>query len=333
MEDLECLLRSETKFSSTLVDSRVQKCRKFKIEDLRILCLKEIFQKIKLVWLTEHYGSGNLKVNVEGEVIKYTPHTVFEKNADGLYRTVTFDAAHIANLLREGAAKGKLTKFGLSAESLAHLSNDSNYGYLKKILSLKNGGLEFDPMNQASSYKLFSVCTEVGLNNLGDKEGSLCCKVIREGIIEAMDTSGIESQKRCRYVINLKNFIDKKIDITEKLKRPSPDEISNELLQMMFCTLDSHIVSYVNVEFYNPRRKSTCTVEQFFSQITLMNDGGRKLYCDVVSDILERVTITSALRLIPNDVKVIVVSLNCYDLSRLPKPVVASQLSFNPSPF
>ena len=334
LEDLEFLLKRGTQANSdSLIDSRLKMCKKLKIDDLRFLCLKETFQRMKFVWLSEHYGSGYLQVNIEGEISKYTPHTVFEKNIDGYYRTMTFDAAHIANLLRESAAKGKLAKFGLSAQSLKDLSSDSNFSYLKKILSLKNGGLEFDPMNQACSYKLFSVCTEEGLKNIGDKDGALCCKVFREGVIEAMDTSGIESNKRCRFMINLKDFIDRKTDITTKVKRPGPDEISNELLQMLYCTLDSHIVSYVNLEFYNPRRKSTCTVEQFFSQITLMNDGGRKLYCDVVSDILERVTITSALRLIPNDVKVIVVSLNCYDLSRLPKPVVASQLSFNPSPF
>ena len=73
---------------------------------------------------------------------------------------------------------------------------------------------------------------------------------------------------------------------------------------MLYCSMDSHIVSYLNIEFYNPRRKSTGTVEQFFSQITLMNDGGRKLNCEVIGDILERVTLTNALKLLPIDVKV-----------------------------
>lgn len=39
------------------------------------------------------------------------------------------------------------------------------------------------------------------------------------------------------------------------------------------------------------------------SQLTLMNDGGMKLNCSVVTDILERVMITNALRLIPVSVK------------------------------
>ena len=72
---------------------------------------------------------------------------------------------------------------------------------------------------------------------------------------------------------------------------------------MVHCSLDSHIVSYLNCEFFNTRRKSTGSVEQFFSQITLMNDGGMKLNCSVLSDILERVTVTSALRLVPVSVK------------------------------
>ena len=38
--------------------------------------------------------------------------------------------------------------------------------------------------------------------------------------------------------------------------------------------------------------------------MTLMNDGGRKLNCDVVGDILARVTLTNALRLLPIDAKV-----------------------------
>ena len=124
-----------------------------------------------------------------------------------------------------------------------------------------------------------------------------------EGIIESLDTSGIDSSERCRLVYALKTFLDEKINVLKKLSRPGPREITAELMQMIYCSLDSHIVSYLNIEFFNTRRKSTGSVEQFFSQITLMSDGGMKLNCTVLSDILQRVTITNALRLIPIAVK------------------------------
>jgi len=77
---------------------------------------------------------------------------------------------------RESAAKGKLTELGLPVKSLLDLSETSDYSYLRKILSLKNGSLEYDPMNQASSARLFSTQTENGLRRLGDTTGANCCE-------------------------------------------------------------------------------------------------------------------------------------------------------------
>ena len=118
-----------------------------------------------------------------------------------------------------------------------------------------------------------------------------------------MDSSGISSKERCKRIDALKKFLNEKVNVLHKLTRPGPAEITAELYQMLHCTLDSHLVSFLNIEFFNPRRKSTGSVEQFFSQITLMNEGGMKLNCDVISDILERVMITNALKLIPISVK------------------------------
>ena len=101
----------------------------------------------------------------------------------------------------------------------------------------------------------------------------------------------------------LKTFIDEKIEPVERLKRPGNDSISNELLQMIKCSLDSHIVTFLNISHFNARRKSTLTCEQLFGTITLMADGGRKLDCRQISDILERCMISNALRMTPESVK------------------------------
>ena len=305
LEDLEVMLRGKPVREDNLqIELRKRKCKQMKVHELRSLCLKQIFPKIKSLWLEKHYGCASLKVQLGQQVHSYTPHTVFCQNRNNLLRTITFDAAHICNLLRESAAKGKLAELGLPVESLTRLGQVPEFEYINKIIKLNNRCLEYDPMNQASSYKLFSKITEIGLRKLGDETGANCCKVLREGVIDAFDTSGVDSQSRCQKIFKLKAYLEERIDITDKLLRPGPNELTAELLQMLYCSMDSHIVSYLNIEFYNPRRKSTGTVEQFFSQITLMNDGGRKLNCEVIGDILERVTLTNALKLLPIDVKV-----------------------------
>ena len=305
LEDIEILLcDGNIANNETELKTREVECKKMKIHALRMLCLRYVFHSLKAKWVALHYGVANIVVQLEKEKINYSPHTVFEKNKRNFYRTLTFDTAHLSNLLRESAAKGKLTELGLPVKSLLDLSGTSDYSYLRKILSLKNGSLEYDPMNQASSARLFSKQTENGLRRLGDTTGANCCKLLREGIIEALDTSGISSMERCRRIYKLKTFLEQKIDIINKIKRPTSTEMTAELVQMIYCSLDSHIVSYLNIEFFNPRRKSTGSVEQFFSQITLMSDGGMKLNCTVLSDILERVAITNALsRLLPVRVK------------------------------
>ena len=90
---------------------------------------------------------------------------------------------------------------------------------------------------------------------------------------------------------------------SNRINRPGIETISNELLQMIHCSLDSHIVSFLNMSHFNSRRKGTLTVEQFFGAITLMADGGTKLHCRQINDILERVMLCNALRMLPESVK------------------------------
>ena len=205
--------------------------------------------------------------------------------------------------MREAAAKNKLKSLGLSQLSLITLSNKNGFSYLKSILSLKGSKLEFDPMNQKASCLCFSEKTESGLASMGDEEGSKLCNLLRTGIIEALDMTGISSEERLRNIFRLKSFLDEKIDPVKRLKRPGNENMSNELLQMIHCSLDSHIVTFLNMSHFNARRKSTLTCEQFFGMMTLMADGGRKLDCRVISDILERSMISNALRMTSESVK------------------------------
>ena len=300
IEDIERMLRSTKEPSG--VRERREKCKNMPVKDLRNLCLKEIFPAVRTEWLTAAYGRPSIIVKLKNEHLKYSPRTVFEK-CDNFFRTVTFDTAHIVNLLRESAAKGRLEELGLTIESLNKLTEQTEFSYLINILKLRNGSLMYDPMNQSSSYKLFSNSTEKGLTDIGDMAGAKCCQIIREGLIDSLDTSGLGSENRCRKICKLKTFLEDKISILDKIRRPGANQLSSELVQMIHCTLDSHLVTYLNCSFFNPRRKSTGTVEQFFSQITLMNDGGLKLNCVAVADILKRVTITNSLRLLPESIK------------------------------
>ena len=192
---------------------------------------------------------------------------------------------------------------GLERENLDKLSEKPDFRYLKKILKLKNNKLEYDSMNQKASAVCFSQRTEDGLKGISDIKGANCCRLLRKGIIEAMDVSGINSESRVEDIYNLKTFLDQNINPTDRIQRPGRDSISNELLQMIHCSLYSHIVSFLNMSYFNARRKGTLTVEQFFGAITLMADGGSKLHCRQIRDILERVMLCDALRMVPDMVK------------------------------
>ena len=302
LEDLESYF-GEKNCSSDMVEQRYIHCKKMKVSSLRAASLKYLFPSMKNDWIRSVYGKDKIIIKTDNKTLIYTPSTVFEKTKSGFIQTITFDAAHILNLLRESAAKGKLAGFGLSDKSLLLLSEKPGYAYLKKILRLKKGKLEFDPMNQLSSSLCFSEKTEEGLLSIKDFAGSNCCKILRKGIFESFDTSGISSQERCLNVYNLKQFLYSHIKVHERLKRPGGQTITNELWQMINASLDSHIVTSLSLEFFHPRRKSTGSVEQFFGHLTMLCDGGMKLNCNMIGDILSRVSLTNALRMIPDSVK------------------------------
>ena len=300
LEDLETWLSCK----GGVCKEREVICKEMKKEQLKFACLKLIFPIAKKAWLIKFGGSEGFRISLKSSEIFYIPNTVFHQSESGIFRTVTFDTAHICNLLREHAAKNRLTSFGLHLQSLERLSKLNGFEYLKKILKLKNlQSLEFDPMNQKSSALLFSSKTEDGLKKLKDFEGASFCQLIRQGIIEGLDKSGISAEERIQNIFNLKTFLDKNVDILEKVKKVEKTNITNELYQMINISLDSHITTYANLEMFNPRRKGTGSVEQFFSQLTLMCEGGTKLNCREISDILSRIMITNALRLIPVSLK------------------------------
>ena len=300
LEEVESWLSCNKEFSR----ERETNSRKLTKVDLKFACLKHILPKATKAWLMKNIGREGFRIFLQNQEILYVPKTVFMKSVRGFYRTITFDSAHLTNLLRESCAKNRLAKLGLKVQSLTNLSRGKDFEYLKKILSLKNQqSLEYDPMNQRCSEALFSLKTEEGLVKMKDYKGAKCCRLLRKGIIESLDTSGISAEERILNIYKLKIFLDDNINVIDRLSKPGTDSITNELWQMINVTLDSHITTYANLEHFNPRRKSTGGVEQFFSQVTLMCDGGSKLDCREISDILHRVMITNALRLTPISVK------------------------------
>ena len=279
--------------------NRIDMCTKLKVAELRAIALKFLFPKAKKDWLIDMNGSETIMmIFSDGSKVEYHPNNIFRKREQGVV-TISFDMAHLINLCRESAAKGKLDIMGLSVESLKLLSEKKGYEYLKKIIALKNNQLQFDSMNQHASSLLFSDKTVDGLKAIKDFKGANCVEKISNGIIKALDVSGVSSQTRIQYLVALKKFLEDQNPVLERLKRPDSRNITNELYQMILCSIDSHILTYLNVEYFNPRRKSTGSVEQFFGQMTLLSDHGTKLDIRQVQDILSRVMLINALRLLP----------------------------------
>ena len=239
-----------------------------------------------------------LIIFADGSKVEYYPNNVFKKSDSG-FVTISFDMAHLINLCRESAAKGKLENMGLSAESLKSLSETPSYEYLRKIIALKNNKLQFDSMNQHASALLFSDKTVEGLKDIGDFQGANCVQKLSNGLIKALDESGVSSEIRIKYLIDLKTFIEDKNPVLDRIRRPDSKSITNELYQMILCSIDSYVFTYRNVEFFNPRRKSTASVEQFFGQLTLLADHGTRLDTRQIADILSRVMLINALRMLP----------------------------------
>ena len=303
LEDVEKHLTQGTE-NNVADQERVDICKNHKAVDLRRIGVKHIFQSVKKGWILESIGSEHcLILFSDGTKIEYYPNTIFKKSDQGGFVTVTFDMAHLSNLFRECGAKGRLENMGLKKENLRTLSEKPKYEYLKKILALENNKLKFDSMNQHASALLFSELTVEGLREMNDYEGAACVEKISNGLIKALDDRGIPSETRIKYLVALKQFMEDKNKLLSRLSRPDSKNITNELYQMVLCSIDSHILSSINIQFFNPRRKSTAGVEQFFSQMMLLADHGNKLDHRQISDILSRVMIINALRLLPINIK------------------------------
>ena len=72
---------------------------------------------------------------------------------------------------------------------------------------------------------------------------------------------------------------------------------------MVLCSIDSHICTYLNLQFFHPRRKSTSSVEMLFGQLMLMTDGCSRLGVRQLQDVLQRLALSNALRLLPAKVR------------------------------
>ena len=304
IEDVEEMLVAENENkTSENQNQRRQVVKSFTLAQLRILCLKYLLPKAKRVWLDTSIGMESFNIHFDdGETLNYVPNTVFEKIDDKYFRTVSFDYAHIINLFREHAAKGRLYNLGLDLKVLEDISQQPGYEYLKKIIAVKGNKLVFDSMNQVAAATLFSKKTALGLEALGHKNAAQCVQIISDGLA-ALDESGIDVKARIMRINSLKLFLEEKNDMIQRVKRADTTEMTNELLQMVLTTLDSFVYTSMSMEYFSVRRKGTGTVEQLFGQMTMMMDGCGKLDVRQLKDILKRLTLTNALRLTPQAVR------------------------------
>ena len=299
LEDIETMLSSDT---SSADRNREVILKSYKVSDLRMISLKHIFPQLKKQWLLKNMGLEKISIILENARVDFTLSNVFEKTVQGHFRTVTFDFAHIINLFRESAASGKLENLGVKVEKLHQLARKEGFEYLGQIIALKNGKLKFDSMNQKSASTLFSENTAEGLLSIGDHEGAKAVQVVSRGL-HAFDDGGISCEERLKNLIKLKTLLLERNSTMERLKRPDSKHITNELYQMVLCSIDSHICSYLNLQFFHPRRKSTSSVEMLFGQLMLMTDGCTKFGVRQLQDVLQRLALSSALHLLPLKVR------------------------------
>ena len=301
IEDVEEMLITNTvNVGDDSVNRRKQLVKSLSLSHLRFMCLKYLIPKARQVWLSSSIGMDRFQIHFkDGEIMNYIPNTVFQVIDGQYFRTITFDYAHIINLFREHAAKGKLNKMGLTNTSLEHLSQQPGYEYLKRIIATKGNKLVYDSMNQKAAATLFSNKTVEGLEASGDKKGAKCVKVISEGL-RALDESGMNVKTRIKRIVALKMYLEQRNEMCKRFKRADHQNMSNELLQMVLTTLDSYIYTSMNLQFFNVRRKGTGTVEQLFGQMMMMVEGCGKLDVRQLQDILKRLTLTNALRLVPS---------------------------------
>ena len=295
LEDIEIMLSSA---SSYVGGDREVKLKSCKVGDLRMIGLRYIFPQLKKQWLIKAMGQEKIEIIFENDKVDFVLSNVFDKTTQGYFRTVTFDFAHLLNLFRESAATGKLNNLGVRVEKLRELAGKEGFDYLEQIIALKNGKLKFDSMNQKSASSLFSEKTVEGLRAIQDYEGAKAVQTISRGL-HAFDDGGRSSEERLKNVMKLKTLLLEKNKTLDRIKRPDAEHITNELYQMILCSIDSHVCTYLNLQFFHPRRKSTSSVEMLFGQLMLMTDGCTKFGVRQLQDVLQRLALSSALHLLP----------------------------------
>ena len=139
-EDIEEILSDWTEEGN---DERKKACKALKLAQLRLMCLKYVVPRAKKIWLLSALGRENITIKMSDGLLTYTPNSIFQKTRSGFYRTVSFDYAHIINLFREHAAKGKLGQLGLDSQNLLSLSRKPKFEYLQRIIALKGKKLMF----------------------------------------------------------------------------------------------------------------------------------------------------------------------------------------------
>ena len=300
VEDLEVLLTGDNRVCS---DSRLRQLQALKVGELRIIALKYLFPILKKQWLLKHYGQEKITLFFQdGSKKEYFPNNVYFLSSKGYLRTVTFDFAHILNLFRESTAKGRLLSMGLCLDSLVELSKTEGFKFIEQAIALSQGKLKFDPMNQKCAANLFSGKTVEGLRLMKDYDSANVIEKISNGLL-AMDESGLSCDSRLKSLCILKEFIESKMNVLDRIKRPDDTSITNELYQMVLCSIDSFVCTFLNLEFFNPRRKSTSSVEMLFGQLMMMTDGCMKLNVRQLHDVLHRLALSNALRLLPSKVR------------------------------
>ena len=301
IEDIETMLGGETKANN--IEERKVQFKLLSVNELRATSLKYLFPTLKRQWLIKHFGQDKINISFQdSRKVDYVPSNVFHRSPKEFYRTVTFDFAHLLNLYRESAATGKMTNLGIRVEKLEELSKADGFKYLQSAIALVKGKLKFDPMNQRCAASLFSEKTVEGLKGLDDYEGAKGIQIVSRGLL-AMDESGISCDNRLDALLSLKQYVESKNDVFQRLIRSDGNHITNELYQMTLCSIDSHICTYLNLEFFNPRRKSTSSVEMLFGQLMMMTDGCSRLNVRQLHDVLHRLMLANALRLVPLKVR------------------------------
>ena len=230
---------------------------------IREKLLDELHSDYISEWLTENLGERTfITIKLKNYEHIWNPFYIPSKYKDQ-YKTVTMDHAHILNLLRAETATGRLACYGLTSDALKYMRKDPP---LEKILALKPGKkeLQFDSMNQKAAEYLFSERSVDILKKDGFEAAAEFIEAVGEGLIDAIDRSGIQIEERIRKAEKLKTKLESQVNILDFIHRPKHG-LTTELFTMIESRLDSIIFSYCNTDKIEARKLSTLMVENSFS--------------------------------------------------------------------